>query len=120
LVEPGAEKRRVPIGPGGFGAFASEVSPAAPLAGIYLLDRRDPEGCRSPAIAPLSRREALIELVRHSFLPHLVEAVGLQPARLDLLSRLVRDVPMRRLLYPSGFARLPEVAAAVRQDIARS
>ena len=31
------------------------------------------------------------------------------PARLDRLARLVRAVPVRRLVYPSGFDRLPEV-----------
>jgi hypothetical protein len=33
----------------------------------------------------------------------------LQPARLARLARLVRSVPVRRLVYPSGFERLPEI-----------
>jgi hypothetical protein len=58
----------------------------------------------------------LIELVRHSFSPHLVQAAGLQPRRLDLFARLVMQVPVRRLRYPSGFERLPEVVERLLKD----
>jgi hypothetical protein len=42
-----------------------------------------------------------------------MEAAGLQPARLDRLARLVQSVPVRRLVYPSGFERLEEVARQI-------
>ena len=80
-----------------------------PLAGLYLLERRP----GPPQILSLSRREAVIELVRHSYSPYLVEAAGLQPRRLDLFARLVRQVPVRRLLCPDGLEHLPRVADAV-------
>jgi hypothetical protein len=105
LVQADSEKRRVAVGDGGFGSF---LDASTPLAGIYLASRR-PEADGEVEIQPVSRSEALIELVRHSFSPRLVEAAGLQPARLDRLARLVRAVPVRRLVYPSGFDRLPEV-----------
>jgi hypothetical protein len=103
-VQTGAEKRRIAIG-GGFGTF---VDASAPLACLYLAARQE-EGGGGVEIQPVARSEALIELVRHSFSPRLVEAAGLQPARLDRLARLVRSVPVRRLVYPSGFERLPEI-----------
>jgi hypothetical protein len=103
LVHPAVTKRRVAVGTGGFGAFHDA---ALPLACIYLPERM-PEG--PIEIHEVSPRDALIELVRHSFSPHLVEAVGLQPRRLDLFARLVMQVPVRRLRYPSSFERLPEV-----------
>lgn len=106
LVQEDSEKRRVAIGPGGFGSFRDA---STPLSCIYLASRR-PETAGGVEIQPVSRSEALIELIRHSFSPRLVEAAGLQPARLDRLARLVRSVPVRRLSYPSGFDRLPEVA----------
>ncbi len=109
LVQSDSEKRRVAIGNGGFGSF-QDVS--APLSCIYLASRRK-ETDGAIEIQPVSRSEALIELVRHSFSPHLVEAAGLQPARLDRLAGLVRNVPVRRLIYPSGFERLPEVVEIV-------
>ncbi len=109
LVQQDSEKRSVAVGTGGFGSFQDAP---VPLACIYLASRR-PEAEGGVEIQPVSRGEALIELVRHSFSPRLVEAAGLQPSRLDRLSRLVRQVPVRRLSYPSGFARLPEVAEAL-------
>jgi hypothetical protein len=108
LVQKDSDKRSVAIGEGGFGTFHDASSP---LACIYLATRV--EGANAVEIQPVSRSEALIELVRHSFSPRLVEAVGLQPARLDRLARLVRSVPVRRLVYPSGFERLGEVAGQV-------
>lgn len=114
-VHPDLSKRRVPIGPGGFGTFHD--SPL-PLSCLYLLDRQ-PDGNAPIEIRGVSPRDALIELLRHSFTPLLVEAAGLQPARFDLLSRLVLQVPVKRLSYPSGFDRLQQVAEAVRRDLER-
>ena len=111
LVQGDSEKRRVAIG-GGAGGFGSFHDASAPLACIYLASRR-PDGEGGVEIQPVARSEALIELIRHSFSPRLVAAAGLQPARLDRLGRLVRQVPVRRLSYPSGFERLPEVAEAL-------
>jgi hypothetical protein len=108
LVQKDSEKRSVAVGEGGFGTFHDASSP---LACIYLATRV--EGANAVEIQPVSRSEALIELVRHSFSPRLVEAAGLQPARLDRLARLVRSVPVRRLVYPSGFERLEEVASQI-------
>lgn len=113
LVQEDSEKRRVAIGPDGFGSF---LETAAPLSRIYVASRRpEPEG--EIEIHPLSRSEALIELVRHSFSPRLMEVAGLQPARLDRLARLVRSVPVRRLVYPTGFDRLPLVVASIIKSL---
>lgn len=111
LVHPQITKRRVTVGEGHWGTFHE---PALPLAALYVPERREGGPIE---ISPLSRGEAVIELVRHSFSPHLVQAVGLQPSRLDFFARLVRQVPVRRLAYPSGFERLPEVVAALRRDL---
>lgn len=113
LVHPDLTKRRVTLGPGGFGSFHDS---ALPLSCLYLLDRQ--ESRETPIeIHSVSPRDALLELLRHSFTPLLVEAAGLQPARFDRLARLVRQVPVRRLRYPSGFDLLPGVAEAVRRDL---
>jgi hypothetical protein len=82
---------------------------ALPLSALYLVERRP----GPPEILPLPRRQAVIELVRHSFSPYLVEAAGLQPRRLDLFARLVRQVPVQRLLCPTGLEHLSQVADAV-------
>ncbi len=111
IVHPLYEKRRVPVGPVGFGTFCDEASP---ICCIYLPERRDQGGIE---IAPVSRREGVIELVRHSFAAPLVEAAGLQPRRLDLFAAMVREIPVRRLLYPGGLERLPQVRDALLKDL---
>lgn len=107
LVHPALAKRRVPVGPGGFGAFQGSM---LPLACLYIPERRT-DGTVEIRDIPL--REAFLELVRHSFSPHLVEAAGLQAGRADLFARLVGQIPVRRLLYPSGFERLPDVTREI-------
>jgi hypothetical protein len=108
LVQADSEKRRVTID--------TFLNTPAPLSRIFLASRR-PETEGDIEIHPLSRSEAMIELVRHSFSPRLMEAAGLQPARLDRLARLVRSVPVHRLVYPSGFDRLPLVVASIIKSL---
>lgn len=107
LVHPEVAKRRVAVGDGGFGAF---LDASLPLAGLYIPERRSGGAVEIVDVPP---RDALIELVRYSFSPHLVQAAGLQPFRFDIFARLVQSVPVRRLRYPAGFERLAEVAAVV-------
>lgn len=114
LVHPSLEKRLVPLGQRG-GTFHSGP---LPLRAFYLPERR-PEGEHDPEIriaaAPPSAR--LMELVRHSFLARMVEAAGLQPARLPRLATLAAQLPVRTLSYPSGVEHLPAVTAAIRADL---
>jgi hypothetical protein len=97
----------VPVGAGGFGAFQGST---LPLACLYIPERRTDGPVEIRDIPP---REAFLELVRHSFSPHLVQAAGLQAGRADLFARLVGRVPVRRLLYPSGFERLPDTVQEI-------
>ena len=59
----------------------------------------------------------MIELVRHSFSARMVEAAGLAPHRLELFTTMARQVPMRRLTYPSGFEHLARVRQAILDDL---
>lgn len=114
-VLPGLPKRRVPVGAAdGFGTFHGE---ALPLARLYLPRRGDVE---APEVAPVGPAEALLALVEHSFLARLAAGAGLQPQRLATLARLVENVPVRRLAYPSGRQHLAAVARAVLADLRRS
>jgi len=116
-VHPAYAKRRVRIGPEGWGAFCAEPKP---LACLYLPKRRasttQPPEVEITAVSP---RDAVIELVRYSFAASLVEYLGLQRQRLDLFAQLVRQVPVRRLVYPSGFEHLPRVRQAILEDLVR-
>jgi len=66
----------------------------------------------------VSPRDAVIELVRFTFTPHVVEALGWQPRRLAFFADLAARVPIRRLIYPSGLHHLPRVSEAILQDVA--
>ncbi len=110
---PGSPKRCVAVGEAGLGRF---VAAPQPLAALYLLAREP--GRQAVAIEAVTPRDAVIELLRNSFVPRLAEALGLGPGRLALLAELARRVPVRWLRYPPGFARVPQVRAAIRADLA--
>jgi hypothetical protein len=113
-VQPHREKRRLPIGPGGLGRFHSEP---APLRALYVPERGEAGG--AVVVEPMTAVEAFGELVRHSFLARLLQAVGLQSERLERLGALARTLPVRRLQVPAGLEHLDAVREAVREDLQR-
>jgi hypothetical protein len=116
LLHPTVSKRRVPIEETGLGTFC-EVS--KPLACLYLPERRDPADWGTKIkIEPVSRREAVMALIGHSFIPPVVEALGLHPHRLDFFARMALRVPVRRVVFPNGFDYLPRVRRAILADLA--
>jgi hypothetical protein len=117
IVHPAYSKRRVPVGTDGLGTFRRE---SAPLACFYLPERRDPAawGAGIEITSP-PRMEALMSLVGQSFVPHTVEALGLQPHRLGFFARLLSRVPVRRIVYPEGYTHLPQVRRSILRDLAR-
>ncbi len=115
LVDPRISKRWIPVGPGGLGLFCSSPQPVLCL---YLLERRLPSEVEGDIrIVPVSRRDAMIELVRYSFEALVVEVIGMQARRLDSLSRMAQQVPVRRISYPSGLEHLPRVREAILKDL---
>lgn len=114
IVHPAYSKRRAPVGSGGFGTFCNTLQP---LARLYLPKRRDSaDGEKEIEIAAVSPRDAVIELVRHSFVAPILETSEMQQKRLDLFARLVQKVPMRRVIYPSGLENLPHVRDVILED----
>ncbi|MCB1034209.1 MAG: hypothetical protein KDD47_10290 [Acidobacteria bacterium] len=116
-VIPEVEKRRLLVGGEGLGRFERKT---LPVAAVYLPERRAEGGggaADAVEVLPLKPRDAVLELLRTSFLARQVEALGWQPRRLELFARLAQQVPMRRLRYPSGFERLATVREAVLADL---
>ena len=115
-AHPGHAKLRLPIDdPAGFGRFHDAT---APMHAIYLPERRRPDDPDERVeLVALSPQAAVMELVRGTFLPHVVERVGLATTRLALLGRMVRHVRVVRLRYPHGIARLPLVCDAIAADV---
>ena len=87
------------------------------LAAIYLLGRRDPDLQDGVQLQAVGKRNAIIELIRFTSTPRTVNAAGLQPRRLKLLTSLAGVIPVKHLIYPSGLHRLHEVKEAVRLDL---
>jgi hypothetical protein len=115
LAHHTVEKRRLPVGPQGFGTFRDE---SLPLACIYLPERRPAEGeDLRVGFRTVPPREAVIELLRGSFTPRLVKGAGLAPQRLERLARLATTVPVRQLHYSEGVEFLPAVGARIIEDV---
>lgn len=115
LVHPALSKRRVPVEEDGLGGFCE--TPRS-LACLYLPERRNPEDWGTGIeIKEVPRREAVMTLIGRSFAPEVVGALGLQPGRLGFFARMSLQVPVRRVLYPSGFDHLPRVGEAIREDL---
>ncbi|MCG6656300.1 hypothetical protein HOP52_00720 [Halomonas campisalis] len=131
LVHPAFAKLSVPAGRVGRVASAT-----LPVACIYLLERRlagDIDAADGAVrIDPVAAGEAMIQLVRHSFLVHLFDAHAewpvfaeaseegesrLHASRFQRLARIAQSIPIKRLWYPSGYAHLPAVHEAVRLDL---
>lgn len=105
-------KVRVPIDSEAFDATGRS------LACFYLPVRRPlVDGDGAVRFETLSRRDAVIEFVRHSFVAPLVQAAGWQARRLDFFAHLAAEVPVRRLIYPSGLEHLPRVVDEILEDL---
>jgi len=87
-----------------------------PVGRVYILQ----EGDRPvPQVLPIRPQEALVELVRHSFLARLLERTGDQARHFQQASRVVEQVPVRRLIRRKDLARLDEMACLIEQDAQR-
>ena len=115
LAHPRFEKRRTPVGPEGFGQFIDRTQP---IACLYLPERVSDAGASSQIrIEAVRPGEAIFEFLRESFLPRLTQAAGFAPDRLKVFSMLTGKVPVRRLIYPTGFEHLTEVSANILEDL---
>jgi hypothetical protein len=112
-VVPHLTKRRVPVGAGGFGTFQAS---AVPMTHLLLPERS--ATATTVRLEPVAPQQALIELLRHSFLPRSVAALDLSARRLPVLVSLAQQAAVYRLIYPDGVEHLPRVAAAVEALVA--
>lgn len=116
-VQPASAKLRVPVGPGGFGAFCSDTRP---VAALYVPERTDAASGDGPEVTELGVGEALVTLAGYTFLYGLVDDPASRRERFARLARVVRTVPVRRLRYPSGVDRLRDAVEAVALDVTTS
>lgn len=114
-IQSGYAKRRALLETGDRDWFCDRP---LPLACVYLLQRGDPnEAEQKIEISSLTARDALLELMRYAIAPRIGWALGFTASRFDLFSRLAQEVPVRRLIYPSGLSFMGAVRAAIMSDL---
>jgi hypothetical protein len=112
-VLPTVTKRLIPLDAVGPGGFCSESRPSRAL---FVPERE--ESVSAPVeIHSVSRAEAFKIILGNGFIAQIAEASGLIQSRFRSISRVVEQVPMFRLKYPSGVEHLPNVRQAILEHI---
>lgn len=70
-----------------------------------------------PEIKPLTPQESFVELVRHTFVVHLLDATKTTPTHFRQCSIVANSVPVRLLKRPQSLDALPAVAELVERDL---
>jgi hypothetical protein len=105
-IGPGLEKRRVPVGHG-WGSFCST---SQPLRAIYVLQ---PATGGAVRVERLSRREASMALISHSFVD-LARNQAMRIRQFDLCAAIARQVPVLNLHVQQDLAQLRTVPNQIR------
>ncbi len=115
-IHPLIDKHRVPVGPAGFGQFHAA---AQSMACFYLPQQRLPQDPdRSVRISAVPPTTAVIELLQRRFFEYRSGSKNEQSHRFQLVSQLVRQIPVRKISYPSGFSQMPRICRVILEDVA--
>lgn len=85
-----------------------------PLRAVYVLGERDPNAL-APAVHTLPVREGLTQLIENTYLSYLLDRT-MSVRDLDVLSRLVSSMPVRRLTPRADSAFLSGLRDAILDD----
>ena len=110
LLTPNWEKRFLPLD----GQRAKFEWEPKPLGAIYLLAPRV-AAASAPRIEALDQREALLALVQNTYLNWLLDR-SQRAAELDLLAKIVSQVPVRRVIPHADPTRLGVLRDLIAQD----
>ncbi len=110
LLTPVWEKRYLPLD----GVRASFSSEPLPLGLIYLFAPRSGEAS-APRVEEMSPREALLTLVQNTYMNWLLDREQ-RAVEFDALSRLVQQVPVRRIVPHSDPGRIPALCELIQAD----
>ena len=114
-VQPYEDKLRLDVGAHGYGRFCGITQK---LSCLYFLERvHDAE--RLVEILPVAPAAAIRNLTYHSFIAPLARAMGMTALRFSALGEIANCVPVRRIVYRSGFENLEAVYDALSQDVER-
>jgi hypothetical protein len=109
-LTPNWDKLYLDLGENG---FAFQKAPL-PLGAVYVLGRRGRDS-RLPFVEPLAPREGLMELVQNTYVNYLLDA-AMRVREFEVLGRLVRRVPLRRVVPHEDPASLAALCRVIRED----
>jgi hypothetical protein len=89
---------------------------ALPLAAIYLLDGRSDEPS-APRVQSMSPNEALISLVSNTYATYLMSK-EMRAKEFELLGRVLKSIPVRRLIPHSDPAQIQALCNTITSDFA--
>jgi hypothetical protein len=113
LLTPDWEKRFLPLD----GDTAKFKADGCPIGAIYMLSSRS-EAPDAPQVENLTTREALFELVKNTYMNWLLERRH-RAAEFDVLSKLVMQIPVRRILAHSDPTRIGALCELIASDAGR-
>jgi hypothetical protein len=86
-----------------------------PLAAVYLLsERRDDRA--APFVEPLDKSKALMSLIANTYATKLMDT-QMRAREFELLTRVLNNVPVRRVTPHSDIAHIPELCTRILSDI---
>jgi hypothetical protein len=106
--------RKIRIAPKG--SAASDIG-IAPLGALFVL-RPSRAARASIRLLPLSARDLVIEMVRHSFQLDPLDPASAQ-TQFELSTRAASSFPGYRLAFPHRFAAVGDVCASIKSSLAR-
>jgi hypothetical protein len=93
--------------------FAFQATPLS-LGAVYVLGKRS-GNMRAPYMEPLSLQESFLELVRNAYVASWLDR-AMMVMDFELFGRLVRCVPVRRVIPHEDPTRLPALCQAILDD----
>jgi hypothetical protein len=88
-----------------------------PLAAIYVLGPREVQ-TEEPRIEALGPHEAFVELTEDTYVNYAMDD-RMRAREFDVLGRIVRTIPVRKILRPADPASVPDVCRLLLEDFAR-
>lgn len=111
---PTLGKALIPIGVGGWGAYCNT---SQKLQRLYVLERNPDSRSGEILFEPFSKTDAIATMIRFSFGKRILLTLGMAAERMAFFARLIEQISVVRLIYPSGYEHLAEVVRRVFQDM---
>ena len=112
-ITPTWDKRYLPLGQKGHHFASKPLS----LGAIYILDSRE-STLTAPVVEAVSSKEALITLVANTYVNYLLDQ-NMRRTEFDVLSRVVSEIPVRRVRPPDKPSAILDLCGAIADDARR-